>query len=156
MLGVRDEEKPKRDRGPGAWARLLKAQRIALESIEQALRTAKLPPLPWYDALLELERAGAQGLRPFELERHMLLEQYNLSRLVDRIAKAGYIDRRACEDDGRGQIVCITPAGKALRRRMWSVYGAAIQSAIGDNLSAGETEALDSLLGAIVERLKKP
>jgi len=138
-----------------AWARLLKAQRIALDSIEQALRTAELPPLAWYDALLELERAGARGLRPFELERHMLLEQYNLSRLVDRIAKAGYVDRRACKDDGRGRIIFITAAGKALRRRMWSVYGAAIQSAIGDKLSAGETEALDSLLGALVERSTK-
>jgi DNA-binding MarR family transcriptional regulator len=138
-----------------AWARLLKAQRTALDSVEQALRTADLPPLAWYDALLELDRAGTRGLRPFELERHLLLEQYNLSRLIDRIAKAGYVDRRACEDDGRGQIIFITAAGKGLRRRMWSVYGAAIQSAIGDNLSAGETEALDSLLAALVERSTK-
>ena len=65
----------------------MKAQQIALASVEQSLRSAELPQLVWYDALLELERAGKQGLRPFELERQMLLAQYNLSRLIDRIEK---------------------------------------------------------------------
>src|ERR1700751_3913382 len=74
-----------------AWARLIKAQRTALGSVEGALKAAGLPPLAWYDALLELERAGAPGLRPFELERAMLLEQYNLSRLLDRMERAGYV-----------------------------------------------------------------
>src|ERR1700688_4006759 len=119
-----------------AWARLTKAQQMALTAIEQALKAAELPPLAWYDALLELERAEENGLRPFELEREMLLAQYNLSRLVDRIEKAGYLERRACEDDGRGQIIVITATGRDLRRRMWAVYGAAIQQAIGQYLSS--------------------
>jgi DNA-binding MarR family transcriptional regulator len=37
----------------------------------------------------------------------MLLPQYSTSRLVD----AGLAAREACPDDGRGQIVAITPAG---------------------------------------------
>jgi DNA-binding MarR family transcriptional regulator len=135
-----------------AWARLLKAQRIALGRIEQALKSAGLPPLDWYDALLELERAGADGLRPFELEREMLLAQYNLSRLVDRLEKAGYVERRACAEDGRGQVIAITAAGKAIRRRMWAVYAAAIQSALGDRLSEKQTEALDALLGTLIDK----
>jgi DNA-binding MarR family transcriptional regulator len=138
-----------------AWARLLRAKQIAFGSIEQSLKAADLPPLAWYDALLELERAGDKGLRPFELEREMLLEQYNLSRLIERIAKAGYVERRACEDDGRGQVLVITAAGKALRRRMWTVYGAAIQDALGDRLSSSEAESLDALLGAFIERSRQ-
>ena len=69
------------------WARLAKAQRQALAVIEQALSAAKLPPLACYDVLLELERADGT-LRPFELEREMLLAQYNLSRLIDRLGKS--------------------------------------------------------------------
>jgi DNA-binding MarR family transcriptional regulator len=134
-----------------AWARLVKAQKIALAAIEQALKSAKLPPLAWYDALLELERAGDRGLRPFELEREMLLAQYNLSRLIDRLEQAGYVERRACADDGRGRVVVITAAGRDLRRRMWAVYGPAIQSALGDHLPAKQIEALDALLGTLIE-----
>ncbi len=131
-----------------AWARLAKAQRQALAGIEQALSAAKLPPLAWYHVLLELERAGG-SLRPFELEREMLLAQYNLSRLIDRLEKAGYVERRAYADDGRGQVVAITPAGKSMRRRMWSVYGPAIQAAIGAHLSPKQIDTLTALLGAL-------
>lgn len=134
-----------------AWARLLKAHRIALGSVEQALKAAGLPPLTWYDALLELERAGVRGLRPFELEREVLLEQYNLSRLIERMAMAGYVERRACREDGRGQVIIITPAGRRTRRRMWMIYGPAIRHAFGDKLSAGQTETLDAILGAFIE-----
>jgi DNA-binding MarR family transcriptional regulator len=135
-----------------AWARLTKTQQIALAAIEQALKTAKLPPLAWYDALLELERAGETGLRPFELEREMLLAQYNLSRLVDRIEQAGYIERRTCEDDGRGQLIVITASGKDIRRRMWPVYADAIQDSIGCKISERQAETLGAILGAVLDK----
>jgi DNA-binding MarR family transcriptional regulator len=137
-----------------AWARMLKTQKIALGSIEQALKAADLPPLEWYDVLLELKRAGDRGLRPFELERETLLAQYNLSRLIDRIAKTGSVERRSCEADGRGQVIVITCAGTDLLRRMWTIYGAAIQSAFGDHLTADEAETLAVTLGALIEKIK--
>ena len=133
-----------------AWARLNQSQRRALASIEQALSAAQLPPLAWYDVLLELERAGG-SLRPFELEREMLLAQYNLSRLIDRIAAAGYVERRACQDDGRGQLVAITERGRAIRRKMWPVYARAIEAALGRQLTTKQTEALDALLRLLIE-----
>jgi DNA-binding MarR family transcriptional regulator len=140
-----------RDAVVRAWARLAQAQQIALRTIEGALKAAKLPPLAWYDALLELERAGDRGLRPGELQSEMLLAQYNLSRLIDRIEHAGYVERRPCDDDGRGQVIVITSAGRDLRRRMWAVYGPAIQRALGDRLSPRQAETLDALLGKLVE-----
>jgi DNA-binding MarR family transcriptional regulator len=82
-----------------AWARLMRAQHAALSQIEAALKGAGLPPFAWYDVLLELERA-------------LLLPQYGLSRLLDRLEAAGDVERRACDDDGRGQIVAVTKAGR--------------------------------------------
>ena len=140
-----------RDTVVRAWARLAQAQQIALTTIEGALKAVNLPPLAWYDALLELERAGDRGLRPGELQSEMLLAQYNLSRLIDRIEHAGYVERRPCDDDGRGQVIVITSAGRDLRRRMWAVYGPAIQRALGDRLSPRQAETLDALLGKLVE-----
>jgi len=135
-----------------AWARLTKAQRRALALIERALAAAKLPPLAWYDVLLELERAGG-SLRPLELEREMLLAQYNLSRLIDRMEEAGYVERRALTEDRRGQVIVITSTGKVLRRRMWSAYGPAIQRAIGDHLSPKQIHTLSALLVALIGKL---
>lgn len=135
-----------------AWARLMKAQQLALGSIERLLKMAELPPLAWYDVLLELERAGEPGVRPFELERAMLLEQYNLSRLIDRMESADYVERRACEEDGRGHLIAITKAGKAMRRKMWPVYAQAIEAAIGQHLSSKQSDTIDDLLGVLIEK----
>ena len=80
----------------------------------------------------------------------MLMAQFNLSRLIDRMEAAKYVARIACEDDGRGQVLVITPAGKTIRRRMWSVYSAAIEKALGQRLPAKKTEQLDELLGELI------
>ncbi len=132
-----------------AWARLMRAQKRALASVEDALKAADLPPLAWYDMLLETERAGDAGLRLFELGRAMLLEPYNLTRLVDRLERAGYVERRACPEDGRGQVIVATEAGKVIRRRMWPVYEAAIEAAVGARLTPGQTAALADLLALL-------
>jgi DNA-binding MarR family transcriptional regulator len=132
-----------------AWARLARAHRAALGTVEGRLKQAGLPTLAWYDALLELERAGPSGLRPFELQKEMLFSQYNLSRLVDRLVAAGYVTRAASEADGRGQVLTITRAGRAMRRRIWPVYAAAIEEAVGRRLSAQDAARLADLLGRL-------
>lgn len=136
-----------------AWARLTRAQGLVLASIERSLKEAGLPPLEWYDVLLEVERAGEAGIRPFELERELLLAQYNLSRLLDRVAKAGLVERRACPEDGRGHRLHITGEGRAVRRRMWPVYAAAIDEALARHLTARDAQVLDDVLGQLIGAL---
>jgi DNA-binding MarR family transcriptional regulator len=85
-------------------------------------------------------------LRPFELERAMLFEQYNLSRLADRLARTGLIERRNCADDRRGQMLAITPAGREMRLKMWQVYGPAIEEGVGAKISSEEARSLAEIL----------
>jgi DNA-binding MarR family transcriptional regulator len=130
-----------------AWARLIRAQRSALCSVERALRESELPPLEWYDVLLELERGGP--LRPRDLQDRLLFAQYNLSRLLDRMEAEKLIDRERCSEDARCQWVQTTAEGKALRKRMWPVYAAAIRQAVGEKLTDGQAERLAELLGKL-------
>lgn len=130
-----------------AWVRLLRAHRVAMSSVERALKAAGMLPLAWYDVLLELDRAGEAGLRPFELEHAMLLEQYNLSRLLARIERAGLIERRACDDDGRGLTIIITDRGRTQRREMWPIYASAIETAVGAELYEQDILKLNDILG---------
>jgi DNA-binding MarR family transcriptional regulator len=134
-----------------AWARLLKAERLALARVEAALKQAQLPPLAWYDVLLELERASETGLRPFELERALLLAQYNLSRLVDRIEREGLIERTLCPQDGRGHVLRLSARGRSMRKTMWPVYAQAIEAALGSHLGKDEAETLSTILGRIID-----
>lgn len=132
-----------------AWVRLMRAQQIALAAVERDLKTAGLPPLAWYDVLLELTRAEAGRLRPFEIERRTLLAQYNLSRLLDRLERERLVRREAFGDDGRGRWVVITDDGRAMQARMWSVYAKALQDHVGTRLDDASADLLGDLLAKL-------
>ena len=134
-----------------AWARLVRAEQATMSRIERELKQGGLPPLAWYDVLLELSREPKGMLRPVDLERRLLLAQYNASRLIDRLEKAGLVARRACPQDGRGQFVAITRDGRETRRRMWRVYGPAIAKHVGTKLTPREARTLYDLLGKLLE-----
>lgn len=129
-----------------AWTSLVTANRVLLETIETALKDAGLPQLDWYDALLEIDKADATGIRPFELKERLLLPQYGMSRLLDRMAKAGLVERQEVEDDGRGQIVRLTEKGRNTRLAMWPVYAGVLIRSVEQQLSKDEATELARLL----------
>ncbi|MBO6519864.1 MAG: winged helix-turn-helix transcriptional regulator [Rhodospirillales bacterium] len=135
-----------------AWTKLMRAQDRALSHVEAALKDAGFPPLAWYDVLLEVERAGKSGIRAIDLQQKLLLPQYGISRLLSKIEAAGYISRQLSAEDGRSQEIVITATGRQLRRRMWAVYGPAIEQAVGCKLTPSERKTLTGLL----EKLTSP
>jgi DNA-binding MarR family transcriptional regulator len=133
-----------------AWARLLRSSATVLEQVEAKLKAAGFPPLAWYDILLELRRAEGRQLRPVELERRMLLAQYNVSRLIDRLASAELVEKRKSPEDGRGIVVALTANGSVLLEDMWPVYKSAIQSEFACHLSEDDAATLFRLLGKLL------
>lgn len=135
-----------------AWIGLIRAQRVALGTVEAALKGHGFPPLAWYDVLLELDRTADGELRLAELETRLLLTQYGVSRLVSRLGKEGLLERRVSDEDGRGRIAAITDKGRDLRARMWPVYATAVQDAVGAALGDGEAETVGRLLSRVAAR----
>ncbi|WP_193185893.1 MarR family winged helix-turn-helix transcriptional regulator [Nisaea sediminum] len=134
-----------------AWVRLVRASERILQRVESALKSDGLPPLAWYDLLLEVKRAEPDGLRPYQLQSRMLIPQYNMSRLVDRMAKAGVIERRTCAEDGRGQVICLTDDGLALQQRMWPVYRSVLEREVGGRMDEAGALELAALLAPLAE-----
>jgi len=133
-----------------AWAKLLTVQAAVVDAIEARLKAAALPPLAWYDVLWALERAPDMRLRMAELALRLVVSRYNVTRLVDRLVAAGLVERKAADDDARGAFAVITAAGKAMRRRMWPVYGAAIDELFLRHLSARDRQALEDALTKVL------
>ena len=132
-----------------AWARLVRASQTVLNGVEADVRAEGFPPLDWYDFLLEVDRAGRGGIRPTDLRGKLQIAQYNLSRLTERIAAQGLVERTPCTEDGRGHILTITEKGRTVLRRMWPVYSASIQRRIGVKLPDDELHMLSLLLGKL-------
>lgn len=142
---MRIEDLP-RDPAVAVWVALIRAGTAVQTAVQADVKTAGFPPLEWYDVLWDLERASPGGRRPFELEKSLLLAQYNLSRLIDRLVRAGYVARQPCEADGRGQVLVITEDGRSLRRDMWRVCSAAIETHIAARLGQVDARTLSALL----------
>ncbi len=134
-----------------AWIDLHRAHRRLLDRVESVLKRAGLPPLDWYDVLLELRLGAEGGLRQYQLGNRVLLSKHNLSRLIDRLEQGGLVRREACAEDGRGNRIRITAAGKKMLERMWPVYGDAIEASFGTHLSGNEMVELSRVLGKVLE-----
>lgn len=136
----------------GAWVLLHRANRKLLDEVGQALKRNKMPPLDWYDVLLELHREVEDGLRQYEIGERILLSKHNLSRLIDRLEKQQLVRRDSCEEDGRGNRIRITQKGEDVLKQVWPVYGESIQKEFGDRLDNSEVSELARLLTKVLNQ----
>jgi DNA-binding MarR family transcriptional regulator len=132
-----------------AWNSLVRAEQSLRGQIEDALKRAGLPPMTWYDVLNELDRAPDGRLRQSDVQSKVLLAQYNLCRLADRLQADGLIERQPCSVDGRSNVLVITEAGRELRRAMWPVYAEAIATHVAARLAPEEARTLADILGKL-------
>jgi len=59
------------------------------------------------------------------------MTQSALSRVVDRLQKAGLVDRKECSNDRRSMFVQLTPAGTAVHRDAQEMYCAMLAEQLG-------------------------
>lgn len=137
------------------WKLFLTAHTRLVERVEQDFRLAELPPFEWYDVLIALKQAPEQRLRLSELADALLVNRTNVTRLVDRLEKAGLIRREACQADRRGAFAVLTKAGLRMQQEMWAVYAQTIAQFFGRRLTETDvkvfTQALSAMLTALDE-----
>lgn len=84
---------------------------------------------------------------------HTTLEKMQVSRAVQRLEEAGFVDRRPDPDDGRGWIVGLTASGRALYRKIVPVVEAR-EAFLLDALDPAERQVLDAALAKILARAR--
>ena len=146
---------PASDPRQRAWARMVVAQSLLVERIETAFAAADLPALDWYDLLWVLESSEHGRLRMADLAERAVVSRSNVTRLADRLEKAGLVARMNCPVDGRSTFCVLTDKGRALRARMWTVYRRQIESLFGEHLSAREAEEMAKVFERIISSLKQ-
>lgn len=134
-----------------AWVLLIRTQQVLLSQVETALKEAGLPPLSWYDVLLEVSRDLDSGIRQYEIGERILLNKHNLSRLIDRLESDGLVKRQTCEADGRGNVVKITKKGVQLQQTMWPIYAKKIQELIAEPLNTTQLRSLAKIMQTLLE-----
>ena len=97
-----------------------------------------------YDVLYTLSK-DPEPLRLSELNRHVLLSQPALSRMVDRLADRGLVSRSTDPRDGRGVRLALTEDGLAVQRRIGRRHGRSVAQAMLARLSPAELSQLEEL-----------
>ena len=97
-----------------------------------------------YDVLYTLSK-GPGPLRLGDLNRHVLLSQPALSRLVDRLAERGLVERLADPADGRGVRLALTAAGRDLQRQVGGRHARSVARALAAKLDPGELRQLEAI-----------
>jgi len=93
------------------WIAFIRAHAAVYRRLDAELETEQALSLPDYDALVQLALAEGRRLRMSELAERMVLTRSGVSRLVDRLAAEGFVERVACATDARGAFAALTDAG---------------------------------------------
>ena len=96
----------------GAWRGMLRVHAELTRALDAELTEAHGLPLSSYEVLLFLSDAPDGRMRMSELADSVLLSRSGLTRLVDRLERAGLLERVQCNEDARGYFAQITPAGR--------------------------------------------
>ena len=127
-----------------AWEAMFRAQVSVMRYLNAEFPTGELS-LNEYDVLFNLSRQPGRQLRMKELNRHLLLTQPSVSRLVDRLVSRGLLQKSHDQDDARGVNVALTLAGFELFRTVARSHIRSIAERVGGTLSTAELETLTKL-----------
>ena len=101
-----------------------------------------------YDVLYTLSKCH-EPIRAGELNRHVLLTQPALSRMVDRLVDRGLVQRTPDPGDRRAVRLELTEAGRAQQHRIGGRHAIGVARALTDALTDNELQQLEQLCGKL-------
>jgi DNA-binding MarR family transcriptional regulator len=96
-------------------------------------------------ALTSIGLAGEAGITPTEIGKNALVSPQNVTGLLDRLERAGYVQRKATGEDRRSYRVQLSEQGRKVLRAL-NPLGAAWAQKAATELSAEKIATLRSLL----------
>jgi DNA-binding MarR family transcriptional regulator len=102
-------------------------------------------PFRWYDVLVQLEESG-MGAPMGELASRILASKSGLTRVIDKMEKAGLVRRERPEDNRRVVLVFITPEGLQTLQDARRVHRDGIRRHFTEHLTEAELTRLAKTL----------
>lgn len=132
-----------------AWGALARTHAAVSQRLQEALAQGDFPPLPWYEVLATVAEAPERRMRMGDLAEALVITRGGLTKLVDRLVKAGLLERALCESDRRVSYATLLPAGARLLAEMRPVVVGELELAFTASLSVEQAEQLRRTLDGI-------
>jgi MarR family transcriptional regulator, 2-MHQ and catechol-resistance regulon repressor len=128
-----------------SWGRLVEAYSFVDRRLGASLEASCGIPMAWFEVLLRLARAEDDKLTMGALAEQVALTSGGVTRLLDRMTKAGYVERRQSPTDRRVVHAALTPAGRAKTEEAALVHARDLADVFAP-FSSQERGVLDDLL----------
>jgi DNA-binding MarR family transcriptional regulator len=128
-----------------SWGRVVEAYSFLDRRLGASLEASCGIPMAWFEVLLRLARAEDDQLTMGALAEQVALTSGGVTRLLDRMVRAGYVERRQCPTDRRIVYAALTPAGRVKVEEAAAVHARDLEEVFA-SFAPHERQLLDELL----------
>ena len=107
----------------------------------------------YYEILVALSETPGRAMRMSELADRCLSSRSRLSHAVSRLEERGWVRRRVCAEDGRGQLAVLTDEGFAALEAAAPVHVESVRTHLFDQLSPEQLAALRDIGETLLRHL---
>jgi DNA-binding MarR family transcriptional regulator len=132
-----------------AWRSYLQSHAAILRQLDAELVSAHALTTRDYEVLLYLAQAPDRQLPMSALATSTMLTRSGITRLVDGLVQAGWIERVACDKDARVSYARLTQVGFSKLRDAGCTHVASIQRLFLEHFSGEEIDQLATLLSRL-------
>lgn len=135
------------------WRAFLSVTQLLSDQLDRELqRDAKIPHA-YYEILVRLSEAPDRTLRMSQLADSTLSSRSRLSHAVARLEEAGWVERRSCPTDRRGQLATLTDVGFAALEAAAPGHVEGVRTHLFDPLSPEQVAALRDISETLLRPL---
>lgn len=142
MSSEKDDGRPFSDEESTVWRGLLQIQSRVVRELDQKLARQHRMPVREFDVLMTLFRAPDRRLRMSELAERVLLSPSGLTRMVERLERARWVQRQRDPFDARSYRAVETDLGAQRLAEARATHDAIIRALFIDWLSPQELREL--------------
>jgi DNA-binding MarR family transcriptional regulator len=129
--------------------RFLRAHAAVTRELSARLENAHGLTLSDLDVLAQLSHAEGNRLRRVDLARTVLLTASGITRLLDGLERAGWVEKQNCSSDARVTYAALTDAGREKIAAARESHAKDIDELFGARFSPEEIATLDELLARL-------
>jgi DNA-binding MarR family transcriptional regulator len=133
----------------GAWVSFLRAHAAITRQLNADLLNAHGLTLSDYEVLLRLANAENEMMRRVDLAESVLLTASGITRLLDGLERAGFVEKAACESDARVSYAKLTAAGRQKLHEAGKTHLAGIDELFTGRFDERELDRLGELLSRL-------
>jgi DNA-binding MarR family transcriptional regulator len=136
------------------WRAYITATTLLHERLSRELQAEHGLTMADYEILVRLSEAPDRSLRMSQLADFTLASRSRLSHQVDRLEKAGLVEREPCESDRRGANAVLTEHGWQALVAAAPTHVAGVRAHLVDQLTDRQFAALGEALAVVAAHLQ--